>query len=261
MLDITFPARSREALNDQQFGATAASYVQSAVHAGGDDLRQIGEIARGLEGARVIDIGCGGGHVAYTVAPFVGAVVAYDFSADMVAAVETEARRRGIGNLTTARGPAEALPFPDQSFDAVFSRFTAHHWSDVRQGLREARRVLKRGGIAVFADAVAPEQPVLDTFLQTFEMMRDPSHVRDYSSSEWVAFAAEAGFKVMGVTRRMLPLNFEQWLMRQRVPAPMAEAIRMLFRAVPEDVRTHFRIKDDGFDFAIDTAVFELTPL
>lgn len=260
MLDTTTPARSREALNDQQFGETAVRYVQSAVHAGGADLRQIGEIARGLEGARAIDLGCGGGHVAYTVAPFVQSVVAYDLSADMLAAVETEAKRRGLGNLSTARGPAEALPFPDQSFDAVFSRFSAHHWPDVRQGLREARRVLRRGGVAVFADAVAPEQPMLDTFLQTFEMMRDPSHVRDYSSSEWVAFAAEAGFKVVGVTRRRLPLDFGQWLLRQRTTPVMAEAIRALFGAVSEDVRTHFGI-GDNFDFAIDTAVFEFAPL
>ena len=260
MLETTATPRSREALNDQQFGQTAARYVQSAVHAGGADLLQIGEIARKLEGARVIDLGCGGGHVAYTVAPFVQSVVAYDLSADMLTAVDVEAKRRGIGNLSTARGPAEALPFPDASFDAVFSRFSTHHWPDVRQGLREARRVLKRGGVAVFADAIAPEQPVLDTFLQTFEMMRDPSHVRDYSSGEWVAFAAEAGFKVTGVTRRMLPLEFDPWLLRQRTPPVMAEAIKALFTAVSQDVRTHFAI-GDNFDFAIDTAVFEFAPL
>lgn len=260
MNDTTAAAHSREALNDRQFGTTAAQYVQSAVHAGGDDLRQIGEIARGLEGARVVDLGCGGGHVAYAVAPFVHSVVAYDLSADMLSAVAAEAKRRGISNLTTARGPAEALPFPDQSFDAVFSRFSAHHWGDVRQGLREARRVLRRGGIAVFCDAVAPEQPVLDTFLQAFEMMRDPSHVRDYSSSEWVAFAAEAGFKVTGVTRRRLPLDFEQWLMRQRVPETMASAIRALFRAVPQEVRAHFGIGESD-DFVIDTALFEFASL
>jgi hypothetical protein len=91
-------------------------------------------------------------------------------------------------------------------------------------------------------------------------MMRDPSHVRDYSSSEWIAFAAEAGFKVTGVTRRMLPLEFTPWLSRQRTPEPMADAIRALFSAVPDDVRRHFRI-DDSFNFSIDTAVFEFTPL
>ncbi|MDR3475963.1 MAG: methyltransferase domain-containing protein [Devosia sp.] len=254
------PAASREALNAQQFGTTAAQYVASAVHAGGDDLRQIAEIAKSVAGGRVIDLGCGGGHVSYAVAPHVDSVVAYDLSAEMVAAVAAEAARRGLSNITTAQGPAEALPFGDASFDAVFCRYTAHHWPDVRRGLREARRVLKPGGIAVFADIVAPELPVLDTFLQTFEMLRDPSHVRDYSMAEWVEFATQAGFMVTGVTRRRLPLDFASWVARQRTPEVQVKAIRALFAAVSSDVRAHFDVREND-DFTIDSVVFELRSL
>jgi SAM-dependent methyltransferase len=258
---MTAPAStaSRTALNDRQFGTTAADYVASPVHAEGDDLRQIAEIARQV-GGRVIDLGCGGGHVSYAVAPHVQSVVAYDLSAGMLSAVAAEAKRRGLGNIETAQGPAEALPFPDASFDAVFCRYTAHHWPDVRRGLREARRVLKPGGIAVFEDIVAPEQPVLDTFLQTLEMMRDPSHVRDYAAAEWVEFAAQAGFMVTGVTRRRLFLDFDAWAARQRVPAPMVTAIRMLFASMSDEVRAHFAIAGND-DFTIDPVVFELRPL
>jgi SAM-dependent methyltransferase len=253
-------APSREALNSRQFGSTASHYVDSPVHAGGDDLAQIAGIAARRAGGRVIDLGCGGGHVSYAVAPHAGSVVAYDLSAEMVAAVESEAARRGIANLTTAQGPAEALPFADASFDAVFCRYTAHHWPDVRKGLREARRVLKAGGVAIFADIVAPEQPVLDTFLQTFEMLRDPSHVRDYAVAEWVEFATQAGFVVTGLTRRRLPLGFDAWIARQRTPAVQVQAIRALFAAVPADVRAHFEIRAND-DFTIDEVVFELAPL
>jgi SAM-dependent methyltransferase len=251
---------TREALNDRQFGSTAAQYVTSPVHAAGADLAQIASIAERLRPARAIDLGCGGGHVSYAVAPHVGSVVAYDLSADMVAAVAAEAKKRGLVNVETAQGPAEALPFPDQSFDAVFCRYTAHHWPDVRCGLREARRVLKPGGVAVFSDVVAPEQAVLDTFLQTFEMLRDPSHVRDYAVTEWVDFATQAGFVVTGVTRRRLPLEFAPWLARQRVPEVRANAIRALFAEVSEEVRQHFDIRAHD-DFTIDEVVFELTPL
>jgi SAM-dependent methyltransferase len=253
--------RSQESLNTRQFGATAAEYVASPVHSGGDDLEQIAGIAARLGAdARVVDLGCGGGHVSYAVAPHVAAVTAYDLSSDMVAAVKAEAAKRGLRNLTTAQGPAEALPFADASFDAVFCRYTAHHWPDVRQGLREARRVLKPGGIAVFADIVAPERPVLDTFLQTFEMLRDPSHVRDYSMSEWAEIATQAGFALTGVTRRRLPLDFAQWIKRQRTPEVQVTAIRALFAAVSADVRRHFDIREND-DFTIDPVVLELTPM
>jgi len=230
------------------------------VHSGGPDLAQIAGIAERLRGGLVIDLGCGGGHVSYAVAPHVAEVVAYDLSADMVAAVGREAQKRGLANVTPARGPAEALPFADASFDAVFCRYTAHHWPDVRRGLREARRVLKPGGIAVFADIVAPELPALDTFLQTFEMLRDPSHVRDYSVSEWAEIVTQAGFAVTGLSRFRLPLDFASWIARQRTPDVQTNAIRALFAAVSEEVRRHFEIRAND-DFTIDEVVFELQPL
>jgi SAM-dependent methyltransferase len=251
------PPTTAEALNARQFGAVAANYVESRVHAAGADLAQMVGIAQRLAGARVVDLGCGGGHVSYAVAPHVGEVTAYDLSPEMLAAVAHEAKRRGIANLTTAQGPAEHLPFADATFDAVFCRYTAHHWQDARQGLREARRVLRPGGIAIFSDVVAPEWPVLDTFLQTFEMLRDPSHVRDYAMTEWVGIAVQAGFVVTGVTRRRLPLDFASWLERQRTPDVQAAAIRALFAAVAQPVREYFEITPDN-DFTIDQIVLEL---
>jgi hypothetical protein len=120
--------------------------------------------------------------------------------------------------------------------------------------------VLKPSGLAVFDDIVAPEQPVLDTFLQTFEMLRDPSHVRDYSVAEWIAFFAQAGFVATGLTRRRLPLDFAQWVERQKTPEVQVKAIRALFAAVSDEVRAHFEVREND-DFTIDPVLFELAPL
>jgi SAM-dependent methyltransferase len=51
--------------------------------------------------------------------------------------------QRAIGAAPAIRAMAEALPFADSSFDAVLGVLTMHHWSDVRKGIRECRRVAR----------------------------------------------------------------------------------------------------------------------
>jgi hypothetical protein len=64
----------------------------------------------------------------------------------------------------------------------------------VPAALREMRRVIKPQGTLVIIDVVALESPLCDTLLQTVEILRDASHVRDYRASEWSAMLQQAGF-------------------------------------------------------------------
>ena len=54
------------------------------------------------------------------------------------------------------QGVAEALPFPDQSFDAAMAVLTVHHWTDLEAGLREMRRVAKGPLVILTFDPHAP---------------------------------------------------------------------------------------------------------
>lgn len=239
-----------------QFGPRAAAYVASHVHAQGADLDQLEVILREQPAEAVLDLGCGGGHVSLRVAPFVQQVTAYDLAEPMLEAVAALAVDRGFTNLKTRQGAAESLPFADASFDLVVSRYSAHHWSDLNAALREARRVLSPGGRVIFMDVIAPETPLLDTWLQALELLRDPSHVRDYSASEWLSALAAAGFNPGPVSRRRLRLEFTSWIERMNTPRPHAEAIRSLEKMASADVKAHFEIEADG-SFSIDTATFE----
>jgi SAM-dependent methyltransferase len=244
-----------DALVTSQFGGRAAAYVSSAVHAQGDDLREIAALVAGMAGARILDLGCGGGHVAFTVAPHVAEVVAYDLSAEMLAAVAAEAVVRGLDNIVTSRGAAEALPFASASFDVVLTRFSAHHWDDVPAGIAEARRVLKPGGTAMFVDVVAPPEPVSETFLQSVELLRDSSHVRDYTLAEWKGFLAAAGFTVGHATPRRLRMDFASWIARMQTPPLRAAAVRALQDTAGAATAAHFAAEPDG-SFTIDTIAF-----
>jgi SAM-dependent methyltransferase len=239
-----------------QFGPRAKAYVESAVHAQGADLARIGELAATTRPARAIDLGCGGGHVTYAMAPHAGATIACDLSADMLSAVLATAASRGLAGVKTTQTSVEALPFGDASFDMLGCRYSAHHWQDVDAGLREGRRVLKAGSPAVFVDVVAPAAPLLDTHLQGVELLRDTSHVRDYSEAEWRAKLEGAGFTVKNVSTWRLRMDFPVWIARMATPEPLARAIRMVQDSAPEEVRRHFAIEADG-SFMLDMAMFE----
>ena len=105
-------------------------------------------------GERVLEIGCGHGRtlreVARRVAPGLAAGV------DPSAVMRSVARREngaGIaaGTVEIEDGDSGALPYPDASFDKVFSVHSLYFWPSLEQGLREIRRVLRAGGTLLLA--------------------------------------------------------------------------------------------------------------
>lgn len=130
---------------EKQFGSQASAYLSSAVHASGRDLVRLGERLAAFPQAHVLDLGCGAGHASFTAAQQVAQVTAYDLSSQMLEVVAEAAKAKGLSNVATRQGYAESLPFDDASFDVVISRYSAHHWHDVGQALREVKRVLKPG--------------------------------------------------------------------------------------------------------------------
>lgn len=241
---------------DQQFGEQASAYLSSAVHASGRDLVRLGERLFAEPEAAVLDLGCGGGHASYVAAQHVKSVVAYDLSARMLEVVAEAARARGYPHLTTQQGYAEQLPFADQQFDIVISRYSAHHWHDVGRALREVKRVLKPGGKVIFMDVNAPGNPVLDIWLQTVEALRDTSHVRDYAPGEWLTMFTEAGLAISAIQHDRLDLEFRSWIERMRTPPVMAEAIRAYQQSASDEVQHYFALQPDG-SFSTDIIFIE----
>jgi ubiquinone/menaquinone biosynthesis C-methylase UbiE len=248
--------RSHDAVVETQFGPQAQAYVASAVHSGGADLDALEAIVARQRPARALDLGTGGGHVAYRMAPHAGAVIATDLSAEMITAVASTARDRGLANIETCVAPAENLPFESGTFDFLACRFSAHHWRDFAGGLREARRVLATGATALFIDIASPGPAALDTHLQAVELLRDVSHVRDYSAAEWIAALNAAGFAIRATHTRRLRMDFASWTERMRTPEPQRAAIRALQRQASNAVATHFAIEPDG-SFTLDSLQIE----
>jgi ubiquinone/menaquinone biosynthesis C-methylase UbiE len=106
-------------------------------------------------GGRVLEIGCGPGHLAIRMAAEHGlAVTGLDLDPAMIERAQANAADAPSTNPEPdfVVGDAAALPFADASFDAVVSTLSMHHWEDSAAALAEIARVLRPGGQALIWD-------------------------------------------------------------------------------------------------------------
>jgi ubiquinone/menaquinone biosynthesis C-methylase UbiE len=100
-------------------------------------------VQRVAAGADVLEVGCGTGLILERVAKFAKSVRGIDLSPGML----ERARERG---LDVVEGSADALPFPNESFDVAYSFKVLAHVPDVERCLAEMFRVVRPGGRVVF---------------------------------------------------------------------------------------------------------------
>jgi ubiquinone/menaquinone biosynthesis C-methylase UbiE len=112
------------------------------------------DAARPAPGARVLDVACGTGIAARTVAPRVGArgrVVGLDLSPAMLSVARRVGLPPGAAPVAWVRGSAQALPFPAPTFDLVLCQQGLQFFPNGAAAVREMRRVLRPGGRAVIS--------------------------------------------------------------------------------------------------------------
>ena len=106
-------------------------------------------------GMRVLDVGCGPGTItlglAEAVAP--GEVVGVDLQEHLIERARALAVERGVANVRFDLADTYQLPFAAGSFDAALEHRVLMHLADPVRGLREVRRVLRRGGVLGLRDA------------------------------------------------------------------------------------------------------------
>lgn len=221
-------------LVQEQFGKTAAHYLTSKPHAVGKSLERLVALTSPQKGWRVLDVATGGGHVAYAFAPYVTRVWATDITQEMLDMVKGEAAKRGLTNIRTAYAKAEALPFEDESFNLVTCRIAPHHFDSISEFLAEVHRVLKPGALFALVDNVVPQGSVGD-YVNAFERLRDPSHLRAWTVDEWRNALDVAGLQTTHEEQIYKMMEFKSWA--ARYDATMQALLRAMLTQVTPEVK------------------------
>jgi ubiquinone/menaquinone biosynthesis C-methylase UbiE len=210
-----------QASSRARFGAFAQRYVTSQTHAQGEDLERLVDIAQPKPHWLALDIATGGGHTALRFAPHVRRVIATDLTPRMLVAARTHVAERmsgpgdGMPNVAYGVADAQDLPFPSGSYNLVTCRIAPHHFADCARFVREGARVLVPGGLLLVQDQELPEDWAAARYIDAFERLRDPSHVRAYSESEWIALLSDAGLTIEGSEHLVKTHAFLPWAERQ----------------------------------------------
>jgi ubiquinone/menaquinone biosynthesis C-methylase UbiE len=244
-------------LVQKQFGANAAAYLTSAVHAKGASLARLVELVAPVKHWVALDVATGAGHTAAVFAPHVARVVASDLTPEMLVQSQKLAIEKGLSNMETALADAEALPFPDAAFDLVTCRIAPHHFPSIERFLAEVHRVLKPGGTFALVDNVSPDAETTPGFsgaelkeaaaaYNAFEKLRDPSHGRALDTAEWLALLARVGLVLVHREHAPKGMDFQSWVKTMNVPADVVPRLAAMLDGASPALRAFLKPTDEG---------------
>jgi ubiquinone/menaquinone biosynthesis C-methylase UbiE len=240
-----------------KFGPAAADYAASEVHAKGESLARIVELVAPQKTWTALDVATGAGHTAAVFAPNVATIIASDITGEMLNEAAKLAASRGLANMSTATASADALPFPDESFDLVCCRLAAHHFPDLESFVAEVHRVLKKGGRFALVDNVAPDQERLPGATENeidevvlaynaFEKLRDPSHGFAPQPGRWIDILRNAGLTIGAQEQIEKELAFEPWVARMRCTPAVISELRQILTERSTHLKQFLKPRLDG---------------
>jgi len=166
----------------------------------------LARILDGPEAHDVLDVGCGTGTFVIQLARALPRAEVTGLDADEDILARARAKAEGAGaEVGLVCGRADALPFPDDSFDRVATSLVFHHLepSVKRTALSEARRVLRPGCWLHIADWGRPHDLLMRIAFFSVRALDGFSNTRDNVEGRLAALAAEAGFASAEVTGRL----------------------------------------------------------
>lgn len=171
----------------------------------------------------VLDVACGPGIIACAFAEVAHHVTGIDLTPAMLEQARALQAERSLRNLTWIEGDVTALPFADNSFSIVVTRYTFHHFLSPEAVLKEMARVCRPGGHVVVSD-ITPDAEKSAAY-DRFETLRDPSHTHALPLDALRGVLARANLREVAIECFRREMEFE-FLLSSSYPNP-GDAERM----------------------------------
>ena len=211
-----------------QFTKQALPFSQMAQHSNHYGLELMFELSDPQIDDKVLDVACGPGIIACEFAKKVTHVMGIDITPAMIEEARNLQRERKIDNIHWKLGDVNNLPFEDNLFSLVVTRYSFHHLIEPKQVLEEMKRVCKPNGKILIID-VTPDKGKIEAYNHV-EKLRDSSHTGALTFDKLKGLMQGAGLTNLKSKHHQLEMGLEN-ILKSSFPNPAdVPKIRQLFQ-------------------------------
>jgi len=189
----------------QQFTRQAGPFAAMPEHSEESAFRLMLESTGVTSSDTVLDVACGPGLVACAFAVRAAWVTGIDITPAMIDKARQLQEDKGITNVEWNNADVLPLPYADESFSTVITRYSFHHFLDPFRVFMEMHRVCKRNGVLMVVDVAIPSEK--RAAYDHLEKLRDPSHTSACTPEELLGMAER--LKLARVTTHWYRLAME----------------------------------------------------
>ncbi len=240
-----------------QFTKQAIPFTQLSQHSNQFGLELVLKLSEPKQSDSVLDIACGTGIVSCEFAKIVFQVTGIDLTPAMIEQAKVLQKDNNLNNITWKIGDVSNLPFNDNMFSIIVTRYSFHHIMEPKKVLEEMKRVCVSGGKIMVMD-VTPDKDKVDAYNHV-EKLRDSSHARALTFSELESMMKDAGLVNLKAEYHDLEMELEK-ILQSSFPNPKdIDKIKQSFKDdLAKDnlgMKSHLKDNDIYFYFPISMIV------
>jgi SAM-dependent methyltransferase len=212
-----------------QFTRQATPFAEKPEHRDEAIMERLRQLAGVTTADTVLDVACGPGLLTCAFAVKARHVTGIDLTPAMIEKAREGQKTRGLTNLTWDTGNSHALPYDDNTFSMVITRYSFHHFPEPLRAWKEMVRVCRPGGTVMVVDVALP--PEKAAAYDHFETLRDPSHTRALTLPEFPEMARTVGLADIRTDFYRLEMESERQIEASFPEAENRQRLRDLLRA------------------------------